>query len=229
MKVWREYFVCDTDSLFQIGMNFELYFEHYYVVLTSAVSPFVPDTYRLDGSFQSFNFFPEFGTVGTSYEAVVAVYKNTPSGTKIGDFKIIVNVLEDCTNLYSNCCTANSVNVQWVNQAGGMQNYYFNGVQTIEVSQENAKRFIDPNNIARYSERGQVYDGKIISTKKIPQSHVDLLDSLRYSIQAYINVDDVLFPIIIDPESYTKYKSKDKVFDVFLKFIFADPVKIQTQ
>jgi hypothetical protein len=91
-----------------------------------------------------------------------------------------------------------------------MQNYYFNGARTFEVRQEEIKQFVDANSISRYSDRGKVYEGEIASTKAIPKAHADMLDSLRYSIQAYVNVDDVLYHILIDAEGYTKYKSKDK-------------------
>jgi hypothetical protein len=145
------------------------------------------------------------------------------------DYQIIIHVLSQatCAETYSNCC--GGINIQWLNQKGGMQNYYFNGVRTFEVRQEEIKQFVDANSISRYSDRGKVYEGEIASTKAIPKTHADMLDSLRYSIQAYVNLDDVLYPILIDAEGYTKYKSKDKKYDVYLKFIYADPIKIQTQ
>lgn len=222
MKVSKEIWLCASEQI-EFGLDFAPVSLTWYAEQGDFDNEF-EISYREDNSASDIRF---SGTPGT-YTANFTVWQDVPNVGESIDYQVIVHVLSDdeCSELYDNCC--DGINIQWLNQVGGMQNYYFNGVKTFEVSQENAKRYIDYNKIARYSDRGNVYNGMIVSTKAVPQSHVDLLDSLRYSIQAYENRDDVLYPILIDPESYTKYKSKDKKFDVYLKFIYADPVKIQT-
>lgn len=225
MEIWKELWVCPDQNI-DITAVFEPISETWYAECNEFDGEFEV-FFKDDGNLSHFNFFAPNATPGQTYTATIIVWEDAPNVGESTTLLLKVHVRESCEELYDNCC--DGMNIQWLNQVGGMQNYYFNGVKTFEVTQENAKRYIDYNKIARYSDRGNVYKGMIVSTKAIPQEHVDLLDSLRYSIQAYENRDDVLYPILIDPESYTKYKSKDKKFDVFIKFIYAEPVKIQTQ
>jgi hypothetical protein len=71
----------------------------------------------------------------------------------------------------------------------------------------------------------------ICTTGNIPKSHVDYLDSLRYSIQAYLYPSgfDNGIPILLDSDSFTKYTSRDKLFDVGVRFLFAKEIQNQRQ
>ena len=226
MKVWREIWLCRGETV-EFDLNFEEQSPTWYAEALEFDNAF-EIYYDLTNNAKSVNFFSGNISVG-DYSATFEVWDDVPDVGESVEYQILIHVIaaSECSDRYSNCC--GGVNMQWLNQVGGMQNYYFNGVRTFEVSQEEAKRYIDYNSIARYTERGNVYNGEIVSTKAIPKAHADLLDSLRYAIQAWVNVDDVLYPVVIDNESYTKYKSKDKKYDVYVKFIYAEPVKIQTQ
>jgi len=246
-KIWKQVWICKGSGTYQYDLNFEPLSEYWYATTKFFQTQFTRQL-RQDGSVRAFTINTATATAGAKYQASVFVFRNTPSGFNFGEYRLIVNILpspinvaaQNCFNTYNNCCLPGGVHIQWLNQVGGMQNYYFNGVRTFEVSQEDSRNYIDYNNISRYSDRGEVYQGETVSTKAIPKSHVDLLDSLRYSIQAYVveTVTDnpnfgtgfkILNPIRISPDSFTKYKSNEKKFDVYLNFIYADPVKIQTQ
>lgn len=159
--------------------------------------------------------------------------EQTPSPLTI----ITVNSIESYTppppvnsfELFDNCCD-NQTNIVWLNQQGGYQNYIFTGIKTYQVRGGDAKTF-KSNGITKYYQRENVYEGKIVTTSNIQASHVDYLDSLRYCIQAWEwNTDDDTFrEILIDVEDFDKYKTRQKLHDVAIRFIYTDSIVIQTQ
>lgn len=131
---------------------------------------------------------------------------------------------------FDNCCD-NQTNIVWLNREGGYQNYIFSGLKTFEVKGGNAKTF-KRDGIVKYYEREDVYDGRVVTTSAITKAHVDYLDSLRYSIQAWEwdESDDSFREILVDVENFVKYTSRDNgIYDVAIRFIYADSIKIQTQ
>jgi hypothetical protein len=147
-------------------------------------------------------------------------------------------IFETCFDLYENCCR-NQVNLKWVNQEGGIQNYIFTGVRTFEILMGEDTRYIgqasqdtggfDFINVAeRFSSRGRCYKGFIVTAPQIPKSHVDALDSLRLSIQAWVVDDDAGdVPIIIEPDDFVKYTTRTKIYEVNIRFKTAIPIAIQ--
>jgi hypothetical protein len=133
--------------------------------------------------------------------------------------------------LYVNCCD-NDINIGWFNRLGGWQNYIFSGVKTFEVKVEDTKTFKSFERVKKFSEITGVYEGEIVTTGNIPQAHADYLDSLRYSIQAYVYNETTSawdLPILVDVNSWVKYSSRDKLFDVRIRFIYATEKIIQSQ
>lgn len=133
------------------------------------------------------------------------------------------------TEAYSNCCD-NQTNIVWLNRQGGFENYIFSGVKTFEVDGGSSKTFIT-NFLKKYSEKTGIYNGKVVTTSSVPRSHVDKLDSLRQCIQAWEwDEDDNTFTeILVDTTDYEKYGSKQKIFDVAIRFIYAEEILIQRQ
>lgn len=134
-------------------------------------------------------------------------------------------------SLYVNCCN-NSINVGWFNRLGGWQNYPFSGVKTFEVEIDDTTTFKNFDRVKKYSEIKGVYTGEIVSTGNVPQSHADYLDSLRKSIQAFVYNEETYawdLPILVDVGSYVKYTSRDKMFDIRVRFLYATEQIIQTQ
>jgi hypothetical protein len=132
---------------------------------------------------------------------------------------------------YDNCCD-NQCNIAWLNLQGGWQNYIFTGIKTFEVDQDNGNTFKTLNKTIKWSERKEVYNAVVCTTGNIPKAHVDYLDSLRYSIQAFLynsttNAFDI--PILIDSDSFVKYTSRQKLFDVSIRFLKAKEIQVQRQ
>lgn len=149
----------------------------------------------------------------------------------LAPFYVRINVVLGTVEEYANCC--GDRNIAWLNIQGGWQNYIFSGIKTFQVEAGEDKQFKTSDYVLKHSEVNGVYDGEIISTGDIPQSHVDALDGLRAkSVQAFLYSDETEawdIPILIDRSSYTKYRSRDKFFEVRIKFIYAEEILVQTQ
>ncbi len=146
-------------------------------------------------------------------------------------YYIRINVVVSNYTSYDNCCD-NQCNIAWLNREGGWQNYIFTGVKEFNVSIGDTNTFVNNNLEQKYSEIKGVYNGRICSTGDIPKSHVDILESLQYAIQSFLyNTETELFdiPILIDKKDFVKYRTRDKFFDVKIRFILAEQVLIQTQ
>jgi len=144
-----------------------------------------------------------------------------------------VNILvANCVETtFENCCD-NVCNIVWLNREGGWQNYIFTGIKTFEVRQDKPTQYMEFMNVRKYAERKNVFEGVVCTTGNVPKSHVDYLDSLRYSIQAFLFntvTEEWDIPIAIDSESWVKYNTKDKLFDIRISYIKAKEVKIQSQ
>ncbi len=145
-------------------------------------------------------------------------------------FYVRVNVIAEAYDVYANCC--GDRNLAWLNIQGGWQNYIFTGIKTFQVDVDGSKQFKTSGLVQKHSQIDGVYNGEVITSGDIPQSHVDALDGLRYSIQAFLYNDATEawdIPILVDVGSFTKFKSRDKFFEVRLKFIYAEEILIQTQ
>lgn len=145
-------------------------------------------------------------------------------------FYVRINVVAEAYDIFQNCC--GDRNIAWFNIQGGWQNYIFSGIKTFQVEVDGSKQFKTSDLVKKHSQIDGVYNGELISTGDIPKSHVDALDGLKYSIQAFLYNDETEawdIPILINKDSFTKYKSNDKFFEVRLKFIYAEEILIQTQ
>ena len=75
--------------------------------------------------------------------------------------------------------------------------------------------------------RKNVYTGKRVTTGDITKEQADYLDELKYSIQAWEWDGTTATPIMLVNDSFSKYKSTDKFFDVSAQYIISETVQIQ--
>lgn len=144
----------------------------------------------------------------------------------------------DCTETVEVCCN-NQVNVKWVNQAGGIQNWIFTGIKTSEIQLGDSVSYMGLNiqdrtgvdyitRAERYSSRGRCYRAFIVTSDHIRKADIDALRSLRFAIQAWVVDDDAGdVPIIIDPDDVSEYTTRTKFYSVKLRFRTAIPIAIQ--
>lgn len=143
---------------------------------------------------------------------------------------ILTLTVQDIFENVDNCCSDDNINIVWINRQGGRGNFIFNQRKDFTVEIGSTNTFIS-NNIKRYSEIKGVYNGKIVYCTGLSKTSVDFLDTLRYAIQAWVfNPPDATFtPILLDVNSFTKYTTKENLYEVVLSFIYAEELKIQRQ
>lgn len=85
-------------------------------------------------------------------------------------------------------CLGYPLNVFWLNPEGGFSSYVFNAKKIYGVDIGDSKTYKDADLITRYSNINNIYDTVIQASGFIDETHVDLLKSLRYSVQAWVYV-----------------------------------------
>jgi hypothetical protein len=191
--------------------------------------------------FGQFNTFPLASTGWTMGVALTAGEHwkfswttDNKDGTET-EYIVEVVALSYCLVEFDNItCERDGIRViTWLTREGGWAYFAFNGKRTFEVKISEGKTYKNSDYIQRYSERPDVYTGELVTTGNIPETALDLMESLKTSIQAYV-VDDydtdapVYKPIVIQDGDFIKRKTGDKRFDVSVNFIYAEQVQIQT-
>lgn len=127
----------------------------------------------------------------------------------------------------------NNTLIVWLNREGGWSQFWFAGKTTYEVKIPDGKSYINSDFVKRYFDRGKVYRGELLTTGDIPVNALDLMESLKYSIQAYkVDATDPMdikyIPVFLEDGDYTKRKTGEKIFDVSVAMVYAQEVVIQT-
>lgn len=147
------------------------------------------------------------------------------------DVEIVVN--ENCFESVDPCCDGLERNIAFLNRWGGWQNWIFDGVTTFETQHRgNEKTFARSDNVVRYHDTGDVFDGEIVTTRDIGRNHVDLIVEMAMSIQAYLynsNTGAFDIPILIERQSFTKYETRTNFFTINIRFIYATRKNYQIQ
>jgi hypothetical protein len=224
MALFKRYEICFGDvvqEVLPVDNPFVTFYFNFlnvpaFVTLASGSAPNTYTGWQINGKTTS-------GTYSFSFQ------ENTLTGNR--NWTVIIEVGACGTVVYDNCCT-NQYNIAWLNRQGGWQNYIFTGIKTFEVRQDDGDTFKTYEKVIKWANKKEVYNGVILTTGNTPKSHVDYLDSLRYSIQAYLYNDltdawDI--EILIDSDSFVKYTSRQKLFDNTISFIYANELVIQSQ
>ena len=141
----------------------------------------------------------------------------------VGDFDIIVNVYDSCTQSIPACCT-DSVDVRWINREGGWQNMQFDKIRGYQLRQSGSITF--KNDLTtKYQRIGDVFNAERLKIDVFTRDQYDYLIGLKYSIQAFINGQ----PILIDTESFPKYDQDTRIYEVGFTFIHAEQLNVQGQ
>lgn len=143
---------------------------------------------------------------------------------------VLTLTVQDVFENVDNCCSDQNINIVWLNRQGGRGNFIFTQRKDFTVDIGGSNTFIT-DDIIKYSEVKGVYDGKTVYCTGLSQTAVDYLDTLRYAIQAWIfNPSNTTFtPILIPKDPFTKYTTKENLYEVVISFIYAKELKIQRQ
>lgn len=124
----------------------------------------------------------------------------------------------------------------WLTREGGWCYFPFNGRKTFEVKIPDGKTYVSGEYVMRNTSRRGVYEGEILTTGPIPEMALDLLQSLKESVQVYFvenfldaTGEQIYHPVMLQDGDFTKRKTGDRRFDVTVKFLYAEERQIQTQ
>lgn len=146
------------------------------------------------------------------------------------DACLIVEVVDSLTDSITSCNNSETINLIWITREGGRVSYLFDQRKDFKGIVGDVKTF-DNNGTIKYINRGKNFVYKVVYKTGITDDEVDLLESLRYSIQAweYNATTDVSTPILLDSNSYDLYSTKTQLNEVNLKYRIATYKEIQNQ
>lgn len=236
MIIYKTYYRCDTSVV--LG-NFETGMFKPIVDSFTFNGQLLPDgTYTTEPVwFTQVNDYPAFDTfwLMTPPNETDTRYRfswtaNNTDGTT--DEYIVELIMQEC-NTEINVRDCNETLLTWLNREGGWSYFYFTGKTEYKVQIPDGKTYINSDFVKRYFDRSKVYKAELLTTGDIQQEALDLLESLKYSIQAYkVDTSDPnqteLIPIFLEDGDYTKRKTGERIFDASVNIVYAQEVTIQT-
>jgi hypothetical protein len=130
-------------------------------------------------------------------------------------------------------CKLDPIGIVWVNQEGGRQSYWFNQPKDYEIQQSGGTTWINSDKELRYLQRGRVENAVRVSQQFVPIEHIDSLNSLKNSIQAWtctnILTASTYRSIIIDEDSWVVKRTLDRFYTIEFTFKYSIEKKIQKQ
>lgn len=150
------------------------------------------------------------------------------------EYIVEIHLTSTCSITLGRECDPLAV-LYWLTREGGWTYFPFNGKRTFRTDIPDGKTYVNGEYVKRNSSRKGVYQGELLTTGSIPESALTLLESLKESIQVYY-VENVFLdgfqnykPVILQDGDFIKKKTGDKIFDVSVKFFYAEEVQMQTQ
>lgn len=151
-----------------------------------------------------------------------------PAGGSYTTFTLNFDLTVECYTEVESCCKDGDIGIRWLSREGAIKEWNFTGVRSYDIRVGDANSFKNQNLQVQYSQRKDIYTGKIITTGNITKEVADFLDELKYSIQAWEWDGETATPIFINNDSFQKYKSTTKFYDVSLQYAIAQEIIVQT-
>lgn len=123
----------------------------------------------------------------------------------------------------------------WLTREGGWTYFPFNGRKSFEVKIPEVDTYVSDEYITRGFQRRGVMNGETLSTGDIPELSLDLLQSLKESIQVYyvenplVDGEQIYHEVNLMDGDFVKKKTGEKRWDVKVKFLYGAERIIQTQ
>ena len=172
----------------------------------------------------------DYSTLATGINTVtIEGFEQTSAGDSIGQFTLVFEKAATCSSEQTVTCCGGAINLRWLGREGAIKEWVFPGVREYDVRIGDANTFKNSDYQLQYSERKDIYTGKSISTGNISKAQADFLDELRYSIQVWEWDGTTATPIVVNNDSFFKYRSKDKLYDITIRYVVAEQIQVQTQ
>ena len=181
------------------------------------------------------------GVAGEQYLHVVFtnVTTNTivlvSSGEIATEYMTIQVIGVNCFESYNPCETGDGnfpLNIAWKNRDGAWENYIFYSRKTFKKEIGDKTVFKSTGLIRKYVSIDDVYNGRDVPSGLIPSLHLDKVEEMKYTIQAYLwnevsaNWD---IPILIDASSFNLKQEGNGFYEYNFSFIYATQLKVQNQ
>lgn len=170
-------------------------------------------------------FFPE---TGTYYLTLVSQ----------GDITIQQAYVFVVTNCYVDACEPDDsdylLRIVWLNPTGGWSSYLFNQKKTYGVDIGGSRVFKNSDRETHYIQHDNIFDSVVQPSGLIPESHVDFLKSLKYSIAAFVydgaSGDDITYlPIFNYAKSFELKKQSNGFYKYDFEFSYSAEIITQTR
>lgn len=162
----------------------------------------------------------------------VYTYSFTTSSASppIIDAVLEIEVVSSLTDSLETCNNSNAICIVWVTREGGRASNIFDQRKDFGVN-TGENRSYDNGGVIKYLSRGKNFDTKTVYKTGVSETEIDLIESLRTSIQAweYNSDTDVSTPIFLDPGSFPKYNTKVKFNEISFSYRMATYKLIQAQ
>lgn len=126
--------------------------------------------------------------------------------------------------------------LQFLTREGGWPLFIFNGQKSFECTIPEAKQYTSTNRVRFNNARTGVFKGETLTATIEDVNALDLLESLQQSIQVYFienlfsGYDTIAKPIILlNNGEITKRRTDQNLFEVTVKFIYAEEIQMQSQ
>jgi hypothetical protein len=173
-----------------------------------------------------------------------ADYLTTGINSVVGNY--VFNLLENAVDIgdinlrvyptlqIRTICKANTLNFAWLNRQGGWSSYAIECKYIKGYDVGNQSTILTPENVLKSSEIKDIYQRYSLSASLLSTFELDMLSSLRTSIQSYLYNESTLnfdIPILIDKGSFETYGNRQRMTDRGASFSFRLATKeiVQTQ
>lgn len=221
-KTWDMGFISDSLDVPFDGTHYYTYASPPAWFTATPISLLFPTLYLPE-----FSFLPPKGTSGTF--TIVTEKRTFPGGTLVSSGLITIDLQAQAQAVWNvdHCHTANLV---WLDPSGGWESYLFIGKLQATQDKGETDTFVDQDNVTRNQRKEGLHQGTIVSSGKIPASHIDFLADAHKSIQVYLaEGGNVFTPIIIEPQSFKKVKSRQADDEYNFQFRHGAADVIQSQ
>lgn len=143
---------------------------------------------------------------------------------------LVVEVVDSLTEPLDTCNNSEAICINWITREGGRASYIFDQRKNFSVTAGDSKTF-DNSGYVRFYQRGKNFDAKTVYKTGLTDNEIDLISSLRTSIQAweYNETTGVSSPILLNADSFDLYSTKSKLNEITVKYRMANYKEIQSQ
>ena len=123
----------------------------------------------------------------------------------------------------------------FLSREGGWPQFIFNGQKSFECTIPEAKQYTSTGRVKFNNARTGVYKGETLTSTIEDVNALDLLQSLQQSIQVYfvenLFSDEPTFKpvILLNNGEIIKRRTDQNLFEVTVKFIYAEEIQMQSQ